>query len=402
MAGVQVQSLYELNSIVDNLDANLAKARATSSSADSVRVLSDIATQSEMAEVILERMPVDITLTEEMSTFINKMGDSAKSMLYTVAANGELTPSQQKSLQYMYEANLAIKRELNQIVAQTKGADMLAALRGKGGILTDGFTNIQNNVIETPKGIQDGPFADSKENIGENALKGLTEITAPQAEELAKEYFADYKITTVDCRGEAVANSITVYNVELKTDDGDMLAQISKAGGKLVMFDSYKDCNDKNFSEERCEQIAADFLETLGYTDLKVVWSSENGTTCNLNFAPVVGGVVLYPDLIKVKVCEMRGLVTGLEAISYCLNHTERSIEKATISQDAAQSVINGNIEVKNVRKALIPFDGKEVLTYEFYGELDGGEYYIYVDATTGEEIEVLTVISTSQGRSLM
>jgi spore germination protein len=181
-----------------------------------------------------------------------------------------------------------------------------------------------------------------------------------------------------------------------------MVAQISKAGGKLVMFDSYKDCADKNFSVERCEQIALDFLAKLGYEDLKAVWTSENGTTCNLNFAPVSGGVVLYPDLIKVKVCEQRGLVTGLEAISYCLNHIERNIAKATLSQEEAQSVINGNINVKIARAALIPFDGEEVLTYEFYGELDGGEYYIYVDATTGEEIEVLTVIGTAQGRALM
>ena len=43
-------SLYELNAIVDNLDANLAKARIAASSGDRARVLADIAIESEMAE----------------------------------------------------------------------------------------------------------------------------------------------------------------------------------------------------------------------------------------------------------------------------------------------------------------------------------------------------------------
>ena len=71
MAGMQTQSLYELNSIVDNLDSNLAKARVSTSSTDRARVLTDIAIESEMAEVVLERLPLEITLTEEMASFLN-------------------------------------------------------------------------------------------------------------------------------------------------------------------------------------------------------------------------------------------------------------------------------------------------------------------------------------------
>jgi hypothetical protein len=43
-----------------------------------------------------------------------------------------------------------------------------------------------------------------------------------------------------------------------------------------------------------------------------------------------------------------------------------------------------------------------EVLTYEFYGTIGDSEYYVYVDAQTGEEVEVLTVIGTAQGKALM
>ncbi len=402
MSGVYTQSLYELNSVVDNLDTNLAKARVSSSSGDRVRVLSDIAIESEMAEVILERMPLDVTMTEQMASFINKMGDAAQSMLFTVADGGELSASQEMSLQYMYETNLKIKQALNELIANSNGSDLMAAMRGKGGIISDGFSDIQNNVIEAPKGIQDGPFSDSLEDTNPSFLNGLEEITSAEAEEIARELFKNYKIKDARCTGEAATSKITVYNVTLSTKDGEMLAQISKKGGKPVMFDSHKDCKDVNFSAERCLTIAEDFLESVGYSGLKAVWTSENGTTCNINFAPEQNGAVLYPDLIKVKVCEERGIVTGMEAISYVLNHGERKVGEASVSKEQAKSAINGSIEVTSSRLAVIPFEGDEVLCYEFAGKSGENEYYVYVDANTGVEIEVLTVIGTKQGRAVL
>ncbi len=402
MASGYTQSLYELNSVIDNLDADLSRAKASSSASDRVRVLSDIAIESETAETILERFPLDMQMTEQMSSFINKMGDSAKQMLYTVANGGELTASQKQSLQYMYETNARIKEELNTLVSTCDGKDLMQAMRGKSSAIGDGFSVIQNNTFETPKGIQDGPFSDSIKKTNPKALKGQKEITAQTAEKLAREYFKDYKVSEAKCTGEATGEALTLYNVSLTTPDGEMFVQLSKLGGKVVAFDSYKDCSDKNFSVDRCIAIAEDFLSSLKLTGLKAVWTSENGTTCNLNFAPVQGGTILYPDLIKVKVCEERGIVTGMESLSYVLNHGERSLAKPSISEAQAKASVNGNMEIKSSRTALIPFDNEEVLCYEFVGTLDDNEYYVYVDAATGEEIEVLTVIGTAQGRALM
>ncbi len=402
MASGYTQSLYELNAIVDNLDADLARAKASSSQSDRVRVFSDIAIESETAETVLERFPVDIQMTEQISSFINRMGDSAKNMLYTVANGGELSPSQIKTLNYMYENNAKVKEELNRLITECDGKDMLSAMRGKTSALGDSFTLIQNNTFEDPKGIQDGPFADSVKKTNAKALAGAKEITAQNAEKLAREYFKDYKVSGAECTGEATGEALTLYNVNLTTPDGEMLVQISKLGGKVVTFDSFKDCSQKNFSVKRCVDIAEDFLGSIGYGGLKPVWISENGTTCNLNFAPEQNGAILYPDLVKVKVCEERGIVTGMEAVSYVLNHGERKIASPSISKAQARESVNGNMEIDSSRLAVIPFDGGEVMCYEFAGKLDGNDYFVYVDATTGEEIEVLTVIGTAQGRALM
>ncbi len=400
-AGMQAQSLYELNSVVDNLDSNLAKARVASSAADRARVLTDIAIESEMAEVILERMPFETQTTAEIASFLNNMADSAQSMLYTVAAGGELTEWQLKTIEYMYANNLKLKRALNDIAGKAETCDMLEALRG-GGLLQDGFNDISNNVIEEPKGIFDGPFADNKEDTNASFFEGMNEVNESAAESIAAEIFADYGVTEARCTGDARRGGMEFYNVTLKTRDGEMLAQLSKKGGKLIMFDSYKECSDHNFSAERCADIASDFLAAAGYENLEPVWISENGTTCNINFCYVQDGAVVYPDMIKVKVCEERGLVTGAEALSYVLNHSQRDIPAATITESQAKSAIDGRIDVTSSRLAVIPMDGKELLCYEFAGTFGGNEYFVYVDAQTGEEAQVLTVVGTAQGRAVI
>lgn len=400
MASGYTQSLYELNAIVDDLDTDLARAQASNSSSDRVRVLSNIAVESRTAETVLERFPLDTQLTEQMTSFVNRMGDSARDMLYTVANGGELTPSQIKTLEYMYENNKKLKEQINELAAKCDGNDMLCAMRGKDSKLADGFGNIQNSTFSVPEGIEDGAFAGVKK-VSAEYVKNLDEITAQTAEQLATDYFKSYKVKEAKCTGEAVTEAISLYNVNLKTQDGNMLVQLSKNGGKVVMFDSYKSCKDKNFSVENCTAIAEEFLSGIGYGHLEAVFSSENGTTCNLTFAPVENGTVIYSDKVLVKVCEERGIVTGVEAINYVMNHAARHVSGAQISAAEAKESINGNIEVSSTRKVVIPMDGNEVLCYEFVGTMGGNTYYVYVNAVTGEEVEVKTVVGTAQGRIL-
>ncbi len=62
-----------------------------------------------------------------------------------------------------------------------------------------------------------------------------------------------------------------------------------------------------------------------------------------------------------------------------------------------------GGMSVTSVRLALIPLsNGKELLTYEVYGGIEGYNFYIYVDAQTGKEVRVMQVIDSDEGELLM
>ena len=394
--------LYELNAIVDNIDANLAKARVSYSAGEQAMILSDLTIESELAESTLENLPVAGDLTRSLTSFINKMGESSKQMLYSVASGKELTDSQTATIDYMYAANKQVKEILNSLTGSMDEKQMLQALTKRSGVMFDSFDKLNNMSVEVPKEIYDGPFAEQTDKVSAKTLDGLEEITPTSCEDLARKYFADYNLNDVKCTGEGTAKQLTVYNVSLYSDDGEYFAQLSKAGGKVVLFDSFKDCTKKNFDVDNCITIAEKFLEKIGLENMQPVWVSESGTTCNLNFAYVQDGTVIYPDMVKVKVCEERGIVTGAEAISYVLNHTERQLPEATISLDEAQTKLNQKITVKGTRLCVIPKNGAEKLAYEFYGNLENDAYYIYVDAQNGTNLDVFTVIGTAQGKALM
>lgn len=115
----------------------------------------------------------------------------------------------------------------------------------------------------------------------------------------------------------------------MKDNAGRMFsAQMTKKGGVLAMFDSYEKCEAHNFDVEACVEIAENFLEKAGFDDMQEVWISEAGTECTINFAYEQNGVVCYSDLVKVKVCEEKGAVIGLEANSYIRSHTERKLAR--------------------------------------------------------------------------
>ena len=247
IASTHTESVYELNSIVDNLDANLSKARVANSQPEQVRLLSEIAIESEMAETVLERLPVETQFTQNVTSFVNKMGDSAQGMLRQISGGKKLSDSQIATLEYMYKTNAQLKQTINELVSEAGTGDVLAAMRGKtDGLFYVSFGELENNPVEVPKEINDGPFAENIKKASSKNLNGLKEITASEAENLAKKYFKDYNVTEANCTGETNAEQLTVYNVNLTTPDGEMSAQISKKGGKVIEFNSYKDCSAKN------------------------------------------------------------------------------------------------------------------------------------------------------------
>lgn len=95
---------------------------------------------------------------------------------------------------------------------------------------------------------------------------------------------------------------------------------------------------------------------------------------------PVQEGVRLYSDLVRVRVCESRGRVVGMDALMYRLNHHERKIgtprEEAVIAE-----YLSPRLKVEAAHLALVPFGREERLCYAFECTFGEEQYLAFLDA---------------------
>lgn len=397
-------TLYELVGIMENVDTDLNKVRVSASSAQQSRLLTDLLLQARLAESSLERFPLNAEADANVTSFINRTADYSQAMLNKIHSGQKLTQEDVARIEKLYQTNHKVREELNRLATTMSDKDMESFIKAKkGNRVFESFQTLENATLEENNEEQ-GPFADvapqNKEGGEQNKKE---EITSSRAEELCLGYFKDYAIDHADYAGETTAQDIEAYNFFLHDERGRQLfAQISKKGGELVSFDFYEDCSAKNFDLERSKMIAEDYLSALGYENMTAVWVNESGTQATFNFAYEQNGAVYYPDMVKVKVCETKGKVVGFDAVAFLKNHRTRTELNTQVSIGEAQEKLNPNLRVEASRLTVIPVDGKETAAYEFVCDYQGDTYFIYVDAMTGEEVRILNVLNSKQGRVLM
>ncbi|MBQ7798270.1 MAG: hypothetical protein IJ371_04025, partial [Clostridia bacterium] len=88
--------------------------------------------------------------------------------------------------------------------------------------------------------------------------------------------------------------------------------------------------------------------------------------------------------------------IIGFEAKNYAFNHIKRTFE-TSITLAEAEEKLGFDYIVLNTRKAIIALENDiEVAVYEFACDRIGGLYYYYVDANTGELVQILKVVDSN------
>ena len=249
--------------------------------------------------------------------------------------------------------------------------------------------------------IYDGPFSDGLNNREVKGLSGA-EIDENKAVEIFNTVFNEYGLQDVSPVGEC-SGRIECFNVQGMINEDVAFAKISKKGGEILLFSYAGSCKEIKLEKAEATKNAQEFLTKLSIDGMKPVWINLANNVYTINFAYVQGETIVYSDLIKVRVCAETGMVIGLEATEYYINHTDRVIEKPVLSERQARESVSSNIEIKTSRLAVVPIGTtNEKLCYEFSGEYDGATYYVYVDALNGRQVEMFKVIKSTEGELLM
>ena len=382
------QNYYAVNDSLKNVETKLAKVNAVSGEAVRREVLADVWKECDGAVSGLALLGRDGEETENLTKFLNQVGDYAYYLMGKTAAGQRLTQAEKENVRTFKTLVGKLREELAAV-----GDTMTAGEKISAKTLSD-MSAVGNAIkayssVDYPELIYDGPFSDGLNDREAKYLKGKAAITAEQATEIISILFDG--ATNVTAQGEG-AGSIPTYVVSFRYRDLDYCAFVTKAGGYVASLNAYGETNDPTVTEAECVEKAKAFLAQTGYANMRDVWVYNNDSTVYINFAFEENDVVFYPDLVKVKVSANDGSVLGMEATNYLYNHGTREIDY----DNGAESAITlaDGFSVTGTRYCVIPTEwNEEVYCKEIKGTLESMTYYLYFDLSTGEEIRAMVVV---------
>ncbi len=390
------RSYYDLVDGTCDTYTNLKKTGFSNSGDMQKELLYQIWSTSNMNEQNLQAFADGSVGANKIMKIVNQTGDYARALADNLDGDRSLAKEDKANLEKIASMYQKLQKSLSAVGENLSQGKMFLD-KEIGDTLTATFGDFVEPSINYPELIYDGPFSDALDNKSMH-IQG-DKITASEAETIATKLFGSKKITEIKLLDDN--NSVPTYNFSCKIDGNNAFLRVSKIGGKLVEYNmNLNQSESRSEDTSDCTRCAIEFATMLGYHDCESVWTATANGQTFVNIAPIQNGAIIYPDLIKVKVDNESGQVLGFDASHYFLNNQPREIKAPTISIESATAKVEST-PVAPPRLALIPLKNKEVLTYEFQIEQEG-TYFVYVDAMTGREVNILYVIDTDLGLSLI
>lgn len=397
------RNFYELVSGVNDIEVTLSKVLISNDSTQQKKLFYKLYEQCNLTQNNLSRLPINHEAINQTTKFVNQMGGFSYYLFDKLNNNEEISDKDYSSLQELYTFCLKVQQIINEYAYQIQNNySILRDVNLKDSSFKSTFTSMQETGLNYPTLIYDGPFSDSVMNKEVKGLDG-EEYKLDQVSHELQELFKDYNVKRIDYKEES-QGKIATYNFNMTLENGhEYYLQVAKKGGLVITISSYQKSVDDNLKLADCEAKAEEFAKMLEIENMKAVWSTKINNVAYVNLCTIVNDTIIYPEMIKVKISCDSGEIIGWEARTYAYNKTNRTNTKAAQTASKAREKVSKLLTIETEKKALIPLDfNREVLCYEFKCNYNNYVYYVYINADTLEEENVLRVIDTLDGNLMM
>lgn len=406
-------AFYELVDYVQNVETYLAKSLISNTPEHGAETLTNVWREANLAHAYLSQLPIESQELENTEKFLNQVSDYSYSLSRKNIYNESLTEEDLKNLKNLHSYSLELENTLNQLSddinsgrikwneLENKGSSTFAQQVSTSSL--DGFSNLEENFHEYSGLIYDGAFS---EHLTTTEKKGLTgdEIEEDVAKQKVIEFIGKENVKEVQSLGYSENATIPEYTFSIKTQSEDSVSiAVSKKGGHIIYMNSNRTVNNEVISQEEANEKGKEFLNTHGFKDMKETYYLKQDGIVTINYAYTQNDVVIYPDLIKVKVALDNGEILGIETTGYLNNHTQRDTSKVKVTKEDAKKTLNKDLQIDSEGLAIIPTEYQtEILCYEFKGKVDDREFLVYINAENGREEDILVVTNTPNGTLTM
>ena len=404
-------AFFELVNDVENVGTYLEKSLVSSTPQHGAETLTNVWKEANLAQTYLAMLPIGSEELANTSKFLNQVSDYSFSLSRKNINNESLSQDDLDNLQNLHRYSVDLQNTLNQLSADMNdGRIKWGELTKKGSsvfatevsnISKDSFNNVENNFHEYAGLIYDGAFSEHMTSVVKKGLTG-NDIDENTAKTIAIGFVQNSRIKEIKPLGLSENTDMPCYdfNIVLLENDNkesNMTISITKKGGHLSFMNYNREIGPNSIPEEKSIEIGKQFLDSHGFKQMKETYYMKQEGIITINYAyeqeSEYGNVIVYPDLIKVKVALDNGEILGVETTGYLNSHEERNIDNIAISSDQAREGLNKNLEIQNERIAIIPTEFKtEILCWEFKAKVEDSEYLVYINANTGKEEDVLVL----------
>ncbi len=402
-------AFFELVDYVQNVETYLAKSLISSTPEHGAETLTNLWREANLAQAYLSRLPIESQELENTEKFLNQVSDYSYSLSRKNIYNESLSDEDFNNLKELHTYSQELENTLNQLSDDLNtGRFSWGELTKKGtvafaqqvdNISKESFSNLEENFHEYSGLIYDGAFSEHLTNAEPKGLTG-DDIDENQAKEIAENFIGIENIKEISNLGYFENATISNYGFSIKKNNDETVnISISKKGGHVISMNANRDVNTESITQEQADEKGKQYLESKGFSNMKETYYLKQDGIVTINYAYNQDNVVMYPDLIKVKVALDNGEILGLESTGYLNNHQERDISNVKITKEEAKKNLNKNLEITSEGMAVIPTEWKtEILCYEFKGKVDEREFLVYINAENGKEEDVLVITNTPNG----
>lgn len=405
-------AFFEVVDYMENVEAYLAKSLITKEAEASSENLIQVWRETNLAGAYLSQVPVSTEGLSKTEKFLNQASEYAYSLFRKNLKGEDLTDEELAKLNELHDYSMEVKNTLNQLSEDVNAerlnwdeldyspSNMFA--KEVNNISKDGFDTIESNFEQYDGLIYDGAYS---EHMTNNSKKGLTgdDIDEEKAKTVVTDFVGNDKIKTIDSNGLADNGNIECYTFTIILNDNEqniMTVAISKKGGHIVFSDYNRNVEEETISEEKVDELSKKFLDSKGFKNLEKSYYTKQAGIMTINYAYKQDDVIIYPDLIKIKVALDNGDILGIETTGYLNNHETRNLDTSNIiTKEKAKENVNKNIQIQSEKLAVIPTEFKtEIFCWELKGKVNDRDFLIYVNAKTGKIEDVLVVTDTGNG----
>lgn len=402
-------AFYQLVKYVQNVESYLSKSTISTSPQHGAETLTNVWREANLAQTYLSMLPVSSQDLANTEKFLNQVSDYSYSLSRKAIYDQNLSEEDLNNLKDLHSYSVELENTLTQLgedlnTGRIKWQDLkqdedIAFAKQVDNVTKENFSNMEENFHQYSGLIYDGAFS---EHMTNSQKKGLTgdEIDEGTAKTKAQEFIGNSNIENITNLGLSQNANIACYDFSIETHyNENIFISVSQKGGHIVSMNSNREVNSEILSYDEANSKAKDFLNSRNFPNMKETYYLKQNGILTINYAYLQNDVVIYPDLIKVKVALDNGEILGLESTGFLNNHTNRSIGNIKISKEDAKKSINKDIEIMSEEMAIIPTKWQtEILCYEFKGKVDNSEFLVYINVENGKTEDILVIKNTPNG----